>query len=208
MNLLRRFTLLAFAVGLVGLAAARSASADTIDFEDQTGPSFFSEATAQTLTYTGTSSGTLTITGGTVLTDTSSLPADETSVYGTAYFGNALSNTITLTFSSDINNFFFDLINGQVYADTFTVSDNLGNTATYTIPSNADSGVALVSLPAEGNVVTITTTDPGWDFFIDNIGFNQSTPGTVPEPAALSLLCTGLGGIMLMAMFRRRSEEV
>jgi hypothetical protein len=40
-------------------------------------------------------------------------------------------------------------------------------------------------------MVTITTSDPSWDFSIDNVGFDQATPGTVPEPASLGLMLTG-----------------
>ena len=80
---------------LLCLVTGVTASADIINLEDQTGPSFFG-GPAQTLNYL-TSSGPLTISGGTVLTNTAYLPADQTSVYGTAFFGNTLSNTITMT---------------------------------------------------------------------------------------------------------------
>jgi hypothetical protein len=191
------------AAALVCLMTGITASADVINLEDRSGPSTFG-GPGQTLTYS-TSSGTLTITGGTVLTNTTNLPADETSVYGTASFGGGLSNTITLTFTDPINNFFFNLLNGWTSTDVFTVADNMGNTQTYTIAPNTNSGVALVSLPAVGNVITITTANPNWDFFIDDIGFNQSTPGTTPtpEPGSAALLGVGVLGLAALKLAKR-----
>ena len=184
------------AAALVLLVAGVSAKADLITLEDQpAGPSIFALAVPQTLNYL-TSSGPLTITGGTILTKTLFLPADQTNVYGTAFFGNGLLPVITLTFTSPINNFFFSLINGQIFPDTFIVSDNLGNSQTFLIPSNGNLGSALVSFPTVGNVITIFTPDPNWDYFIDDIGFNQATP--TPEPGSLALL--GLGAFALAAI--------
>lgn len=191
---------------LVGLFGASNASADIIDFESFSGPSVFGGA-PQTLVIPGTSAGTVTITGGTVLTAETNLPADETTVYGTASFGSGLLPTITLTFSSPITNFFVDLYNGQTSSDTFTASDNVGDSVTDTITSNDSSGNALISFPAAGTQVTITTTDPSWDFSIDNVGFDQATPdSTSPEPASITLMLTGsmvIGGLLL---WRRRRQ--
>src|SRR6266853_1701678 len=124
------------AAALVCLISGVNASADIINLEDQpAGPCCFASAPAETLNYL-TSSGPLKINGGTILTNTANLPADQTNVYGTAFFGNSLSNTITMTFTSPINNFFFDLLNGQTYTETFVVSDNLGNSQTFNIAPN------------------------------------------------------------------------
>lgn len=193
----KRFTIYFLAAALFCLVSGISVKADVIDFDTLTGPDLFGLTTPQTLTFL-TSSGTLTITGGTILTNATNFPADPSSVYGTTNCCG-YSNTITLTFTSAINNFFMDLFNGQIFTDTFTVSDNLGNSQSFTIPPNTSSGVALVSFPTVGSTISITTNDPSWDFLIDNIGFNEPTPGTaVPEPGTLSLLA--LGGLGLAAL--------
>ena len=190
------------AAALLCLVCGVNASADIINLEDQSGPSVFG-GPAQTLNYS-TSSGPLSITGGTVLTGTTNLPADETSVYGTAFFGGGLSNTITMTFTSPINNFFFDLLNGQTYTETFTVADNLGNSQSFTLAPNLSLGVVTVGFPTVGSVITITTADPSWDFFIDNIGFNQATPGTAtPEPGTMLLLGAGVLGLAAVKLMKR-----
>ena len=181
-----------------------NAFADVINFESYSGPPVFSEATPATLDVT-TSIGTVVVSGGAILTNTANLPADETSVYGTAFFGGTgYSQTITLTFPSVIHNFFLNLYNGETYTDMFTVADNDGHNASFNIDSNLNGGVSLVSFPAVGTQVTITTTDPSWDFFIDNVGFNQSTPGSAPEPASLGFIA--LGGLGLIAASRLKRK--
>jgi hypothetical protein len=195
---------------LVAIFAVANASADVINFEQFTGPSLFANTagpgTPQTLTI-ATSIGNVFVTGGVILTAAANAPADETSVYFTAsptLFGfGSTAQTITLTFPQNINNFFLNLYNGQTSPDTFTVADNLGHSNTVTLASNSNGGTSLISFPAAGSVVTITTSDRLWDFAVDNIGFNQPTPGTqVPEPG--TLLLTGSGLAAICATMRRK----
>ena len=192
---------------LLCLVTGVNASADIITLEDQTGPIFFASATPATLSYS-TSSGPLSIAGGAILNNTFDLPADETSVYGTASpnygLSSSFSNTITMTFTSPINNFFFDLLNGVNANEIFTVSDNLGNTQVFNIAPNLNLGLQFVTFPTVGSVITITTADPNWDFFIDNIGFNQATPGTAtPEPGTVLLLGVGVLGLAAVKLMKR-----
>ena len=180
------------------------ANAAIINFDAQglTGPSTASvNAAAVTVSAGG---DTVTFNNGAILTNATNAPADETSVYFNSFFlGGTTGPAMTIAFSAPITNFFLDLYNGETYPDTFTVSDNLGKSTTVTIDSNTSGGTSLISFPAIGNIVTITTSDPNYDFFIDNIGFNQATP-SVPEPATWAMMLAGLG--LVGHALRKRSS--
>ena len=87
------------------LFTASSALAVTIDFEDVIGPATFG-GPAQTLVYSYGSGDTVTFAGGVVLTAATNFPANRSSVYGVASFGNTYTNPMIIRFSSNINNFF------------------------------------------------------------------------------------------------------
>lgn len=188
----RRLSALALGTGL-GLGISLSAHATIINFDAQglTGQStYVANGQARDLNVTAPDGSQVSITGGTVLTNETFLPADHTSLYGTAFFGPTAPNppnyspTITLTFASAIQNFFLDVFNGQTFNVTYTVADNAGHSSSFLLIPNLSSGTSQVGFAAAGNVITITS-DAGnlWDFSIDNIGFNEALPP--PGPTVL-----------------------
>jgi PEP-CTERM motif len=201
---------LALALAMASAFAAQRANAFIINFTAAGvphGPSLAADATASTLNVT-TPIGTVVFGGGAVLTNEVALPADTGTVYYTSFFccgTGTTPNTLTITFPQPITNFFVDLYNGQVDTDTFTASDNSGESTTVSIPPNSSSGTSLISFPALGDVVTITTSDPNYDFSIDNIGFDQPTPGT-PEPSTWAMLLLGFAGLSFVGYRRTKSR--
>ncbi len=160
---------------------------------------------------------TLTAGGRTVTFDNvlvynglSNAPADESTVLFNAadpYSTGSAGPVMTITFDGPINNFFMNLFNGETQTVTYTVADNAGNSTTVSIDPNLSSGVSLISFPATGSIITITPTliagSPPYDYFIDNVGFDEATPG-VPEPATWAMFLMGFGAIGWTMRSRRR----
>lgn len=202
----------------LALSGARPAAAVVINFDALSGPTLFAAAgNAQTLNLT-TSIGVVTISGGVVLTNAAFLPADTTSIYGTAAnaeligvtVGTGFTNPIVITFPVAISNFFLNVLNGNTITAAYTVADNAGNSRTFNLAPNLNGGDSIIGFAAAGTVVTIGATSgqitPGGmtvDFFIDNLTFNVPLPAALatPEPASLTLLAAGLG---FLAFARRR----
>jgi hypothetical protein len=205
---------------LLVMAVAPTASAVVIDFETFAGPSTFAAAgNAQTLNIP-TTIGIVKFQGGVILTNTTNLPADETSIYGTA--GNAanigvtpgsgFTNPLTITFPVPIQNFFLDVLNGNVQNVTYQLADNLGNSASFTLAPNLSSGQKQIGFAAAGTVVTVMattgqTTPNGitWDFFIDNVHFDEPLP-TSPEPSALIIVAVALPPVLGYCRHQRRAK--
>lgn len=142
-------------------------SGNSIDFEQFTGsPSVFT-GIQPPLTV-----GIATISGGQTLSAALNLPADRSIVYGTAYFCSGCLPTITISFSQTVQNFSVFVFNGQTFTVTYTIRDDVGGVQTISLVSNANSGVATVTLPSTGiSQVTITGNTGSWDFLIDNVRF-------------------------------------
>jgi hypothetical protein len=163
--------LVASAALLLGVGSGASATTTVIDFETITGPSLFCPPAQSPLTI-----GIATFTGGTVLTAATNLPADQTSVYGTASFCTTpgYANTLGITFSRPVSNFSVLVLNGDTMTVSYTVTDDTGGTVTKSLVSNVNSGADTFELPDDGiSSVTIGLTTPSafYDFLIDNVRF-------------------------------------
>lgn len=187
----------AWALGALAAAVSGASHATVINFDDQGlfGPGTFAAAGANQDLSIATAAGNVSITGGTVLTQETFLPANRSSLYGTAFFASPLASnvnnsgyrpTITLTFPTVVSSFYLDVYNGQTFNVTYTVADNNGHSASFVLIPNMSSGTSQIGFnPANATSVTITS-DAGaaWDFSIDNIVFNEGLPSVVPTTVA------------------------
>jgi hypothetical protein len=190
---------LAVLVGVIGIT--HNAKAEVINFDDQglSGPSLFVNASPspQHLDINVTGIGNVQFDGGVILTATAFLPANQTSLYGTTdLVAGGMLNPLTITFPSNITNFFLDVYNGLTTDIEYQVSDNMGNSALFTLVPNLNGGTTQIGFAAAGDHVFVQSITPGnWDFFIDNIHFNEPLP-QVPVPGTMLLLGSGLAALV------------
>jgi uncharacterized protein (TIGR03437 family) len=147
---------------------------------------FATAGSAQTLTVP-TSIGNVVFAGGVLTDDTTYVTADQSAVYGTEA-GGGYSNPITITFPSPITNLSLTVINGEPYTESYTVSDNAGHSSSFSVPSVSSSGVQGVGFQAAGSVITISTADPQWDFFVGSLSFTAlaGNPSLSVSPGILN----------------------
>ena len=210
--------------GLMLSLCAPGASAAVINFQDHvtgSGPAFCGAGNAQTLTITMGVYDVVFSGGAALGPGILNLPATASVAYGTSDFANGCdsqsgyTNPLTIQFFAtgtstalNVNNFFVDLYNGNTVAVDYTLTDNLSNSATFNVGQNLAGGQHTFGFASAGSAFTITggVADGGccaWDFFINNVGFNEDLPtgSTVPEPATL-----GLTGLALLGMYGARRQ--
>jgi hypothetical protein len=216
---------LSAAIVALAVLITHSAHAATalITFDDlATGPDNFPDVPSpQTIVYPQA-----TFSGGAILGNATYFLAQSFStspnVYGTAWFGNNLAETLTIAINSTFptSEVSFPLFNGVVTGprhpspnQSYTVSafdalNTLLVSHQYIIPANGTTSFAMVDLVAFG-IAKVTITPDGapsdWDFVIDSVTLSQSLQ-PVPLPAALPLFATGVGALAFLA--RRRKKKI
>ena len=136
--------------------------------------------------------GVVTFTGGELLNAEIGLNVDQTGVYASqGLFGSGETNPLTITFASPVNDFSVFIANGDDVR-RYTVSDNLGDSITMSLPSAGGLGAATFSLPGIGlTTVNIASGNAdAWDFAIDNVTYTEAS--SIPEPESIPLMCAGL----------------
>lgn len=124
------------------------------------------QVTIQTL------AGPVVFSGGVLTaTETNNL-VTASAVYSTASFASGgYQQAITIRLPVAATNFYLQVINGDPYVESYTVSDNASHSSSFTLPPNTASGQQGVAFQTVGTVVTVTTSDPDWDFSIAGISF-------------------------------------
>ena len=187
-----KLSVLIVALAVLITHSAQAATA-FITFDDlPLGPMTFPEAmpSPQTITYPQA-----TFSGGAILGYATYFPAQglatSPNIYGTAWFGDNLLETMTITINPSFptSEVSFSLFNGVVsLAQTYTVSafnasDTLLISHQYMIPGNGTTGFAMVDLLALG-IAKVTITPDGapseWDFVIDSVTLTQTLATSAP----------------------------
>jgi len=190
----------AIALGLVTFAAAGILNAATIPAAVTFDPPGFSQGPSIYVAVPGPQTivtTPATFSGGVVLGFATFFPAISfatvPNVYGTADFGNGLSNALTIgidpTFTT--TEVSFALFNGETFNQSYTADafdgTNLVATQTLTnVAPNFNSGYGLVDLNNLGGITSVTIAPTGgtavWDFLIDTVAFNENITSVVNSP--------------------------
>jgi hypothetical protein len=138
-----------------------------------------------------------TFSGGVILGFATFFPAisfaTAPNVYGTANFGNHLSNALTISLdpaftATEVS---FALFNGETFnqsysVDAFNGTSLVANQTLTNVAPNFNSGYGLIDLLSPGGITSVTIAPTGapaaWDFLIDTVAFNQSLSSIVNPP--------------------------
>ena len=192
----------ALSLAAVTATASTAAVAAVINFDAQGlfGPKTFNLAGNAQPLVVETNAGRVRFEGGVILSNVTNLPANSSSIYGTANNITNIDNnptrrkSLTIEFENPVENFFLDVFNGvPVPQLNYTVADDIGNAATFELASNNQSGFQKIGFPAAGRRITITpdtsaaALEPefaagAYDFLIDNITFNTALPNDLLNP--------------------------
>jgi len=138
-----------------------------------------------------------TFSGGVILGFATFFPAisfaTAPNVYGTANFGNHLSDALTIAIdpaftTTEVS---FALFNGETFNQTYNVDAFNGTTLvanqilTSVVP-NFNSGYGVIDLNNPGGITSVTVAPTGapasWDFLIDTVVFNQNITSVITSP--------------------------
>jgi hypothetical protein len=181
--------------------ASTPATASVIDFEAQ--------AANRGGNLTGIPDSPLTIgiatfTGGELRDGLINLAVDETGIYASeGLFGSGETNPLVIAFATPVSDFSVLVANGDAQNQTYTVSDDLGDSVSFmlALSGSLNNAAKAVALSASGiTSVSISSANVSfWNFAIDNVTFNA-----VPEPMSLFLALGGLGATLWSG--RKRSK--
>jgi len=205
-------------LSLLGLAAGPAQAQTTINFDNVTAPTYFSQVTpggpeGPTLVYP-----TITLAGGVILNDSNfgMKATSKPNLYVTSDFfklsdGSTLSGAIMGSFASPglYNGITLDITNGNAASKFTLTAFNAGNTAlaSETLALNAfgsssmtDGQFSLTSTSIDHFTVTTDQAAGNKDFAIDTVRLSTPAPAVPEASATVSfglLLALGLGGVMI-----------
>jgi hypothetical protein len=147
--------------------------------------------------------GIATFTGGELRDGLINLPADESGVYASeGLFGSGETNPLVIVFAVPVSGFSVLVANGDAQNQSYTVSDDLGESTTFPLALSGSlvNAAKTVALSGSGiTTVSITSANANfWNFAIDNVTFDA-----VPEPGSGFLALGGLG----VAFWRGRKRR-
>jgi hypothetical protein len=138
-----------------------------------------------------------TLSGGVTLGFATFFPAisfaTPPNVYGSADFGNHLSNELTIAINPAFTTteVSFALFNGETFnqsyiVDAFNGASLVASQTLTNVAPNFNSGYGLLDLNSLGGITSVTIAPTGaptvWDFLIDTVAFNQNITSIVNPP--------------------------